>query len=100
MSNCKSKAPQTSLTINKSTAHPLATAMASTENCRQHMEAAIALSERAGITEKTGRCFGAVMVDGRGQVVGEGYNQVIVHDLMICPNPMLPKQTLPCQMYA
>lgn len=41
------------------------------------MEAAIALSERAGITEKTGRCFGAVVVDGRGQVVGEGYNQVI-----------------------
>jgi pyrimidine deaminase RibD-like protein len=55
--------------------------MSATEHSRQHMEAAIALSERAGIIEKTGRCFGAVVVDGGGQVVGEGYNQVILHDL-------------------
>jgi deoxycytidylate deaminase len=42
---------------------------------QQHMQAAIELSERAGIAEKTGRCFGAVVVKD-GNVIGEGYNQV------------------------
>lgn len=42
----------------------------------QHMRAAIALSRRGGLEERTGRCFGAVVVDAAGKVVGEGYNQV------------------------
>lgn len=41
-----------------------------------HMQRAIALSERAGIHDKTGRCFGAVIVDADGNTIGEGYNQV------------------------
>ena len=43
----------------------------------QFMQTAIQLSEKAGILEKTGRCFGAVVVNG-DQIVGQGYNQVIV----------------------
>ena len=39
------------------------------------MRQAIALSAQAGIVERTGACFGAVVVKD-GVVVGEGYNQV------------------------
>lgn len=42
---------------------------------QQHMQAAIQLSERACIVEKTRGCFGAVVVKD-GEVIGEGYNQV------------------------
>jgi pyrimidine deaminase RibD-like protein len=42
---------------------------------REAMQAAIQLSERAGLQERTGRCFGAVVVKD-GQIVGQGYNQV------------------------
>lgn len=40
------------------------------------MKKAIALSRRASIEEKSGGVFGAVIVKD-GQIVGEGYNQVI-----------------------
>lgn len=49
--------------------------MAAASDNVQHMQAAIKLSERAGIVEKTGRCFGAVVVKDN-QIIGEGYNQV------------------------
>ena len=40
------------------------------------MRRAIALSAKAGIEEKTGKCFGAVIVDKDGGVVAEGYNHI------------------------
>lgn len=40
------------------------------------MRRAIELSELAGVKEKTGGVFGAVVVKD-GQIIGEGYNQVI-----------------------
>jgi len=46
-----------------------------TDADKQFMQAAIQLSERAGIVERSGRCFGAVVVKD-GEVLGEGYNQV------------------------
>ncbi|GBF87547.1 tRNA-specific adenosine deaminase [Raphidocelis subcapitata] len=42
-----------------------------------HMRRAIELSRRAGLEERSGKCFGAVVVDESGAVVGEGYNKVI-----------------------
>ena len=39
------------------------------------MRRAIELSERAGIKEKTGGVFGAVIVKD-GKIIAEGYNQV------------------------
>lgn len=53
----------------------MAAAAAATDADKQFMQAAIQLSERAGIVERTGRCFGAVVVKD-GKVIGEGYNQV------------------------
>lgn len=44
------------------------------------MDRAIALAAKAGLGERSGGCFGAVIVKN-GEVVGEGYNQVIsTHD--------------------
>lgn len=43
------------------------------------MKRAIELSRRGSIVEKTGGVFGAVVVKD-GQVIGEGYNQVIKHN--------------------
>jgi tRNA(Arg) A34 adenosine deaminase TadA len=44
----------------------------------QFMREAIRLSAKAGIEQKTGRCFGAVVVKD-GAIIAEGYNQVRVH---------------------
>jgi guanine deaminase len=42
------------------------------------MARAIELSERAGLIEKTGGCFGAVVVHkATGQILGEGFNHVV-----------------------
>jgi hypothetical protein len=38
-----------------------------------HMRRAIELSRQAGIVDKTGKCFGAVVVDAGGNVIGEGW---------------------------
>lgn len=43
------------------------------------MKKAIDLSERASIIEKSGGVFGAVIVKD-GEIIGEGYNQVIRHN--------------------
>lgn len=43
---------------------------------REFMEKAIELSRRASMVEKTGGAFGAVVVK-EGEIIGEGYNQVI-----------------------
>lgn len=44
------------------------------------MQRAIELSRKAGIVDKTGGVFGAVIVK-EGKIVGEGYNQVLkTHD--------------------
>lgn len=43
----------------------------------EYMRRAIQLSEKAGLIEKTGGCFGAVIVDKTtGEIIGEGYNHV------------------------
>jgi tRNA(Arg) A34 adenosine deaminase TadA len=39
------------------------------------MRRAIALSAKAGIEEKTGKCFGAVVVKD-GAIIAEGYNHI------------------------
>lgn len=60
-----------------SSSRTLGLAMADHAQSDQHfMQTAIQLSERAGVVERTGRCFGAVVVKD-GQIIGEGYNQVI-----------------------
>lgn len=41
------------------------------------MRRAIRLSERASIIERSGGPFGCVIVDEKGEIVGEGYNQVL-----------------------
>lgn len=44
----------------------------------RYMSQAIALSARGGLEEKTGGCFGAVVVDGStGEIVGEAFNRVV-----------------------
>lgn len=43
------------------------------------MRRAIELSERAGIIEKSGGVFGAVIVKD-GKIIAEGYNQVVKHN--------------------
>lgn len=43
----------------------------------KHMLKAIELSRKASIVEKTGGVFGCVIVDKNGNVLSEGYNQVI-----------------------
>lgn len=43
------------------------------------MRRAIELSERAGIKEKSGGVFGAVIVKD-GEIIAEGYNQVVRHN--------------------
>ncbi|MBS4168952.1 nucleoside deaminase [Parachlamydia sp. AcF125] len=51
-------------------------------NHTQHedfMKRAIALSRKASLEEKTGGVFGAVIVKD-GQIIAEGYNQVIKHN--------------------
>jgi len=50
---------------------------------KQFIQAAIQLSERAGIVERTGLCFGAVVVK-EGTVTGKGYNQAsYAHPLIL-----------------
>lgn len=44
------------------------------------MRRAIGLSERASIIERTGGVFGCVIVDENGNIIGEGYNQVLKHN--------------------
>jgi guanine deaminase len=46
-------------------------------NHQKQMKRAIELSREASILKKTGGVFGAVIVDKEGNVIGEGYNQVI-----------------------
>lgn len=41
-----------------------------------HMSRAVQLAAKAGLGERSGGCFGAVVVKD-GEVVGEGYNQVL-----------------------
>ena len=48
----------------------------SDKNLNTYMKRAIELSRKASITDKTGGVFGAVIVKD-GQIIGEGYNQVI-----------------------
>ena len=44
----------------------------------RYMRRAIELSHKGGIVEKTGGCFGAVVVDAAtGEIIGEGYNHVV-----------------------
>jgi tRNA(Arg) A34 adenosine deaminase TadA len=50
-----------------------------TNKHEEFMRRAIELSKRAGIDEKTGGVFGAVIVKDN-QIIGEGYNQVIKHN--------------------
>jgi len=43
-----------------------------------YMRRAVELSEKAGVIDKTGGCFGAIVVDSAtGEVLGEGYNRVV-----------------------
>ena len=51
------------------------------------MKRAIALSEKAGIIEKTGGVFGAVIVKD-GKIIAEGYNQVLKHNDPTCHGEM------------
>ena len=53
--------------------------MEKTQN-KKFMERAIELSRRGSMIEKTGGVFGAVIVDQEGNILGEGYNQVIKHN--------------------
>jgi deoxycytidylate deaminase len=64
----------------------MATASGKAVSDEAAMQAAIQLSERAGLQERTGRCFGAVVVKD-GQIVGQGFNQV-------CATPLLPTHWL------
>jgi len=54
------------------------------EKQQQHetfMKRAIELSEKGGIIEKTGGCFGAIVVDSETEeVLGEGYNHVVANN--------------------
>jgi guanine deaminase len=43
----------------------------------EFMRRAIANSRKAGVEERTGGAFGAVVVDRDGEIVGEGSNQVV-----------------------
>lgn len=43
----------------------------------QHMARAIELSRQAGVVDKSGGCFGAVIVDKEGNVVAEALNTVV-----------------------
>ncbi|KAL4421244.1 hypothetical protein ABPG75_010535 [Micractinium tetrahymenae] len=46
-----------------------------------YMRRAIELSERAGLVERTGGCFGAVVVDSStGEIIGEGSNHVVANN--------------------
>ncbi|KAL4421669.1 hypothetical protein ABPG77_001210 [Micractinium sp. CCAP 211/92] len=46
-----------------------------------YMRRAIELSEKAGLVERTGGCFGAVVVDtATGEIVGEGSNHVVANN--------------------
>lgn len=47
------------------------------ERHRELMRRAIANSRRAGVVDRTGGAFGAVIADRRGRVVGEGSNHVV-----------------------
>jgi guanine deaminase len=53
--------------------------MMSKQDDEKFMRRAIELSERASMIEKTGGVFGAVVVKD-GEIIGEGYNQVIKHN--------------------
>lgn len=48
-----------------------------TEQHNAFMRRAIANARRAGIVEKSGGAFGAVVVDSAGSVLADGWNQVI-----------------------
>lgn len=49
------------------------------EDHKKYMQRAIELSARASLIEKCGGVFGAVIVKD-GEIIGEGYNQVIRHN--------------------
>ena len=49
------------------------------DNHQEFMRRAIELSHRASMIEKSGGVFGAVIVKD-GQIIGEGYNQVMRHN--------------------
>ena len=46
---------------------------------REFMRRAIANSRKAGVVDRTGGAFGAVIVDASGKVVGEGSNHVVAN---------------------
>ncbi|AMV38130.1 nucleoside deaminase [Planctomyces sp. SH-PL62] len=51
------------------------------EQSHGFMRRAIANSRKAGVEKRTGGAFGAVIVDGSGEIVGEGSNHVVAnHD--------------------
>jgi tRNA(Arg) A34 adenosine deaminase TadA len=47
------------------------------EKHEEFMRRAIANSRKAGVEQKTGGAFGAVIVDKDGKIIGEGMNQVV-----------------------
>jgi guanine deaminase len=47
------------------------------EKHEEFMRRAIANSRKAGVDQKTGGAFGAVIVDQDGRIIGEGMNQVV-----------------------
>jgi len=47
------------------------------EKHEEFMRRAIANSRKAGVDQKTGGAFGAVVVDRDGKIIGEGTNQVV-----------------------
>jgi len=51
------------------------------EQSQAFMRRAIANARKAGVEERTGGPFGAVVVDRRGEIIGEGSNRVVAnHD--------------------
>jgi tRNA(Arg) A34 adenosine deaminase TadA len=54
--------------------------MSKSEDDQKFMRKAIELGRRAGIDEQSGGVFGAIVVDKKGNVIGEGYNQVVKHN--------------------
>lgn len=51
--------------------------MTKNQQDEKFMRRAIELGRHAGIVEKSGGVFGAVVVDKNGNIIGEGYNQVM-----------------------
>jgi guanine deaminase len=50
------------------------------EQHQAFMRRAIANARRAGVLDKSGGAFGAVVVDGSGTVLADGWNQVVARN--------------------